>query len=119
MPIRCVPNGVFSSRRPGTAVRVTSLVPRRTTKFSGVPAEAWTIRCISAQLPISASLMDTIRSPFSNPARAPASLARTSLTRGVRTSRPKLKKMNVKMTMARMKLATGPATTTAARFHTF
>ena len=74
-----------------------------------------TIRCMSAKLSIGRPSMATIRSPGLRPAAAAALSGWTASTRAAITCLPKDMKMPAKITMDKMKFATGPATTIAAR----
>ena len=74
---------------------------------------------MSEKLPIFVPLMDVTTSPTWKPAAAAALPASTLSTRAVVLGLPKNVNRQVKITIARMKLAMGPAATIAARGPTF
>ena len=74
---------------------------------------------MSEKLPIFLPSIAVTTSPTWKPARSAALLASILSTRAVVLGLPKKVKRQVKMTIARMKFAIGPAATMAARAPTF
>ena len=73
---------------------------------------------MSAKLSISSPSIDSTMSPGLKPAAAAGLPGCTSSTRGLSVCMPKIMKIPAKITIAKMKFATGPATTMAARLAT-
>ena len=115
-PRRCtLPKLSFNSFKAGVAVSVWRTPPRSISILSACPALTETIRCISEKLSIRVPSIDITVSPGWKPASAAALPGATLSTRAAVICLPYSMKMPAKITMARMKLAIGPAATTAAR----
>ena len=111
-------NALIDHADPGVAVSGTSLPSRSTRNVIGSPVLMSVASCRPSKLTIGSPSTDLTRSPGWKPAAAAGLFASTRPMRAMCSTRPKAMKKNVKITNARMKLATGPASTIAARLAT-
>jgi hypothetical protein len=87
-------------------------------KVSASPSESETRRTTSSKLRIFSPLIARMRSPALKPAAAAGLSSPTPEITGCISVRPTSMKLNVKITKASTKFASGPAATIAARLPT-